>query len=136
MEWIGSDSLCVAFQMLLLICEFTSSLRGFARKTIKKDAVSTASQPHVRTLPFEVGMIAPLFFISAFCGGASHSTKRSRKILASNREKRLASGSWWKLPMAAISCGDVIGSCGQIKDLLGGGDIQGPPAVDFAQRDL
>lgn len=48
----------------------------------------------------------------------------------------LASGSWWKLPMAAISCGDVIGSCDQIKDLLGGGDIQGPPAVDFAQRDL
>ena len=38
--------------------------------------------------------------------------------------------------MAAISCGDVIGSCDQIKDLLGGGDIQGPPAVDFAQRDL
>ena len=38
--------------------------------------------------------------------------------------------------MAGISGGDVIGSCDQIKDLLGRGDIQGPPAVDFAQRDL
>jgi hypothetical protein len=32
--------------------------------------------------------------------------------------------------------GDVIGLCDQIKNLLGRGDIQGPPAVDFAQRDL
>ncbi len=38
--------------------------------------------------------------------------------------------------MAAICGRDVIGSCEQIKDLLGRGDIQGPPAVDFAQRDL
>src|SRR5260221_995406 len=50
--------------------------------------------------------------------------------------RSVASGSWWKLPMAGISGGDVIGSCDQIKDLLGRGDIQGPPAVDFAQRDL
>src|SRR6516225_11425630 len=48
----------------------------------------------------------------------------------------VASGSWWKLPMAVISGGDVIGLCDQIKNLLGRGDIQGPPAVDFAQRDL
>jgi XFP N-terminal domain len=38
---------------------------------------------------------------------------------------KVASGSWWKLPMAAISSGDVIGSCDQIKELLGRGDIQG-----------
>jgi hypothetical protein len=25
--------------------------------------------------------------------------------------KSVASGSWWKLPLAAISSGDVIGSC-------------------------
>jgi phage terminase large subunit-like protein len=44
----------------------------------------------------------------------------------------VASLTWWKLPMAVISSGDVIGLCHQIKNLLGRGDMQGLPAVNFA----
>jgi hypothetical protein len=44
----------------------------------------------------------------------------------------VASLTWWKLPMAVISSGDVIGLCHQIKNLLDRGDMQGLPAVNFA----
>jgi hypothetical protein len=45
---------------------------------------------------------------------------------------KVASLTWWKLPMAVISGGDVIGLCHQIKNLIGRGDMQGLPAVNFA----
>jgi hypothetical protein len=44
----------------------------------------------------------------------------------------VASLTWWKLPMAVISSGDVIGLCHQIKNLLARGDMQRLPAVNFA----
>jgi hypothetical protein len=46
--------------------------------------------------------------------------------------RKVASLTWWKLPMAVISSGDVIGLCHQIKNLLDRGDMQGLPAVNFA----
>ena len=57
-------------------------------------------------------------------------------ILIGRLQKRVASLTWWKLPMAVISSGDVIGLCHQIKNLLGRGDMQGLPAVNFAKGNL
>ena len=68
------------------------------------------------------------------CGAAAPgaATDGRSSLTTYARALRVASLTWWKLPMAVISSGDVIGLCHQIKNLLGRGDMQGLPAVNFA----